>query len=60
MNVSCAVEDSEIDDAEGKVSVMEGRYIVCCVLEKKLKKREECGLGTAWCEVGRIAVFLLR
>ena len=31
----------------GRVSVVEGRYVVCCVLEMTLKKSEKCRLETA-------------
>ena len=39
------------------VSAVEGRYVVCCVLENELKKREKCRLETASCGVQRIVVL---
>ena len=41
LNMVCAVEDSELKNALGKISVVEGRYVVCCVLGNELK---ECGI----------------
>ena len=47
MSVSWGVVDLEMINAEGKCSVVEGRYVVCCVLEKRLKNREEDGVEIA-------------